>query len=92
MTAAERIYQLVNSLPAEQVNEILDFAESLCQKQTSSGLLAPQLSLRQIAALPLEQRHQLLASSIAATADDFKTDPELVEFSLLDTADWIEDD
>jgi hypothetical protein len=92
MTAVERIHQLVNSLPAEQVNEILDFAESVYRKQTSSRTPAPRPSLRQIAALPLEQRHQLLASSIAATADDFKTDPELVEFSLLDTADWIEDD
>jgi hypothetical protein len=36
MTAAERIHQLVNALPAEQVNEILDFAEFIYQKQASS--------------------------------------------------------
>jgi hypothetical protein len=35
MTAAERIHQLVDSLPAEQVNEILDFAEFLYQKQAN---------------------------------------------------------
>lgn len=33
MTAAERIYELIQSLPAEQVSEILDFAEFLYEKQ-----------------------------------------------------------
>jgi hypothetical protein len=37
MTAAERIYQLANSLPAEQVDKILDFAEFLYQKQLAQG-------------------------------------------------------
>ena len=37
MTAAERIYELVNALPAEQVSEILDFAEFLYQKQATQS-------------------------------------------------------
>ncbi len=30
----------------------------------------------------------MLASSIAATAQDFLEDPELTEFSVLDGEDW----
>ena len=43
-----------------------------------------QLSLQEIARLPVAERHRLLASSIAATAEDFANDPELTEFSVLD--------
>lgn len=47
-----------------------------------------KLSLQQIAALPVEQRHKLLAQSIATTAEDFFKDPSLTEFSVLDGEDW----
>jgi antitoxin FitA len=47
-----------------------------------------KLTLRAIAVMPLEARHQILAQSISATADDFLNIPELTEFSVLDTADW----
>ena len=40
-------------------------------------------SLREIAALPVAERHKLLVPFIAATAEDFLTDPELTEFSGL---------
>ncbi len=40
-------------------------------------------SLREIAALPIAERHKLLVPFIAATAEDFLTDPELTEFSGL---------
>lgn len=33
MTAAEKLYQLLQILPEEQINEILNFAEQLHQKQ-----------------------------------------------------------
>ena len=33
MTAAERLYQLIQSLPESQINEVLHFAEFLHQKQ-----------------------------------------------------------
>ncbi|WP_082127372.1 UPF0175 family protein [Calothrix sp. 336/3] len=42
-----------------------------------------QLSLRQIAALPVEERHRLLVPFIAATAEDF-LDPEFAEFPMLE--------
>ncbi len=35
MNAVDRIYEIVQSLPAEQVNAILDYAEFLHQKQIS---------------------------------------------------------
>lgn len=33
MTAAERLYQLIQTLPEEQLNEVLHFAEFLQQKK-----------------------------------------------------------
>ena len=38
-----------------------------------------KLSLQEIAALPIEERHKLLVPFIAATAEDFFNDPELTE-------------
>lgn len=37
MTAAERLYQLIQSLPESQINEVLDFAEFLYQKQLATS-------------------------------------------------------
>lgn len=34
MTAAEKLYQLIQTMPEEQINEILHFAEFLQHKQT----------------------------------------------------------
>ena len=47
-----------------------------------------KLSLRQIAALPISERHKVLAYSIALTAEDFFHDSDLTEFSVLDGEDW----
>lgn len=46
--------------------------------------LAQLPSLQQLAALPLVERHQVLAASVAATAQDFLADPDLTEFANLD--------
>jgi len=35
MTAAERLYQVLQTLPDSQINEVLNFAEFLQQKQLS---------------------------------------------------------
>lgn len=90
-------------LPNAQQQEVLDFVEFLVQKsgrlkQVSSEDLdysissttqeKKQLSLQEIAKLPVEERHKLLAPYIAATAEDFLNDPELTEFSVLDGEDW----
>jgi len=96
MTAADRIYAIVQALPAAQVSQVLDFAEFLYQKQLTQRQTNPSVAippgtltgLRGIAKLPLAERHQILARSIAATAQDFLTDPELTEFAVLDGEDW----
>lgn len=49
-----------------------------------------KMSLQQIAALPLTERHKLLSAAIALTAEDFVNAPELTEFSILDGEDWDE--
>ncbi|MEZ2226761.1 MAG: DUF2281 domain-containing protein [Microcoleus sp.] len=35
MTAAEKLYQLIQALPENQINEVLNFAEFLYQKKLS---------------------------------------------------------
>lgn len=80
---------LVNlrQLPLAKQQEVLDFTELLRQK-TVSVFSAHKPTLREISAMPLSERHKILASSIAATAHDFSTDPELTEFAALDFEDW----
>lgn len=85
-------------LPDEKQQEVLNFIEFLVQKteqkmqlfsQASSTIKQrKQLSMQQIARLPVAERHQLLAPFIAATAEDFLNDLELTEFSVLDGEDW----
>ena len=56
----------------------------MTQQQSNSK---PKIFLRQIAVLPIKERHKLLAQSVAATAEDFLNDPDLT-FSVLDGEDW----
>ncbi len=85
-------------LPDEKQQEVLNFIKFLVQKteqkmqfssQVSSTIKQKkQLSMQQIARLPVAERHQLLAPFMAATAEDFLNDLELTEFSVLDGEDW----
>jgi hypothetical protein len=77
----------LRQLPPEKQQEVLDFAEFLRQKILSSPAPSTNPSLRQLANLPLSQRHRVLEPFIADTAEDFKTDPELIEFAVLDSED-----
>jgi hypothetical protein len=88
-------------LPKEKQQEVLDFVQFLVQKNiqitplsSDSSITQPvlTLSLQEIARLPVTERHQILAPFIAATAEDFLTDPELTEFSVLDGEDWENND
>jgi hypothetical protein len=81
------ILETLRQLPPDKQQQVLDFTEFLRHKLHPSAPSAP-LTMRQIVALPLQERHQILASSIAATAQDFLNDPELTEFSTLDAEDW----
>jgi hypothetical protein len=73
----------LRQLPPEKQQEVLEFTEVLQQKLTTTKTSSP--SLKEIAAMPLTQRHQHLAQFIPQTATDFLTDPKLTEFSVLDT-------
>ncbi len=83
----QSILENLRQLPPEKQQEVLDFAEFLRQKLTSTPITSKP-TLRAIASMSLAERHKILAPSIAATAHDFLTDPELTEFSVLDTEDW----
>lgn len=80
--------------PSKQ-EAVLDFARSLGTSQSESPSSHAQqnpppltLSLQQIAKLPVRDRNQLLTPYVAAMAEDFQTDPELTEFSVLDREGW----
>ena len=85
-------------LPKEKQQEVLDFVQFLVQKNiqitplsSDSSITEPVVtlsSLQEIARLPVTERHQILAPFIPATAEDFLSDPELTEFSILDGEDW----
>jgi hypothetical protein len=85
----QSILQNLRSLPIAKQQQVLKFTERL--RETLPIAVKP--SLREIAAMPLAQRNQYIAPFIQKTADDFLSDPELTEFSVLDTEDWeVEDD
>ncbi|MEG4576064.1 DUF2281 domain-containing protein [Microcoleus sp. N3A4] len=99
----QAVLENLRQLPTEKQQELLDFAQFLVQKaeqkkqlpsesseSNSSSTTAPtlKLSLREIASLPIAERHKILAPYMAATAEDFVTYPELTEFSVLDGEDW----
>ena len=99
----QAVLENLRQLPRDKQQEVLDFAQFLVQKaeqkkqlpsesseSNSSSTTAPslKLSLRQIASLPIAERHKILAPYMAATAEDFLTYPELTEFSVLDGEDW----
>ena len=99
----QAVLENLRQLPREKQQEVLEFAQFLVQKadhkkqlpsesseSNSSSTTQPtlKLSLREIASLPIAERHKILAPYMAATAEDFLTYPELTEFSVLDGEDW----
>jgi hypothetical protein len=92
----QAILENLRSLSHDKQKEVLDFVQFLVQKTANQKQLvneavsAPpkRLSLQEIARLPIAERHKILEPFMAATAEDFLTDPELTEFSVLDGEDW----
>ena len=99
----QAVLENLRLLPAEKQQEVLDFVQFLVKKAeqknpfpsdnseyNSLSITQPalKLSLREIARLPIAERHKILAPYMAATAEDFLTNPELTEFSVLDGEDW----
>ncbi len=90
-------------LPNEKQQEVLDFVEFLVRKIRRSEQVGSeglndnilstiqqkeQLSMQEIAKLPVKERHKILIPYIALTSEDFIQDKELTEFSVLDSEDW----
>ncbi len=86
----ETLLATVRSLSPVQQQAVLSFARSL-QPAASQTLTPLNLSLQQLAKLPLSERYRFLSAYIPATAQDFVTDAELTEFSVLDFEDWEDD-
>jgi hypothetical protein len=91
----QTLLETVRSLSPSKQEAVLHFARSLKTSQSESLSSHTQqnpppltLSLQQIAKLPVRDRNQLLTPYVFAMAEDFQTDPELTEFSVLDTEDW----
>ena len=81
----------LRQLSPSQQQEVANFTEFLRQK-FAAVTRESRLSLQELAKLPIRERHQYLQASVAATAEDFETDPELTEFAVLDAENWeIED-
>jgi Protein of unknown function (DUF2281) len=92
MGLEKAVLENLRLLPPEKQQEVLDFVEFLRQK-FAERLISPHPSLEQIAALTVVERRKLLAPYIPDTAEDFRTDPALTEFSVLDTEGWeLEDE
>lgn len=100
------VLENLRQLPTEKQEEVLDFVQFLVQKalqkkqlpsEGSESNISPttqpplQRSLTEIARLPIAERHKILAPYMAATAEDFLTDRELTEFSVLDGEDFLID-
>jgi len=73
------------ALPKEKQQEVLSFVEAIAHNLQGSkdGTAAEAIesatrpSMQEIARLTVAERHKILAPYIAATAEDFLTDPEL---------------
>ena len=81
----EQMLETWQSLSQTQQEAVLHFARSLQETSTNQP---SSLSLQKIAKLSIVERHKILAAYIPDTAQDFLSDPELTEFSILDSEDW----
>ncbi|MEO1792624.1 MAG: hypothetical protein AAFR25_10425 [Cyanobacteria bacterium J06629_19] len=76
-------------LAANHKKYIAEYMEEKYPRYASDEM--PQPSLQEIAQLPINERHLLLAKQVAKTAEDFANDPALTEFSEIDLSDWSAD-
>jgi hypothetical protein len=81
----QTLLQTVRSLPNDKQEAVLLFACSL-----QSSPLPLSYSLLELAKLPIAERNAFLAPYIPLMAEDFRADPALTEFEMLDLEDWEE--
>ncbi len=82
-----------NLPPGERVSITIDLPAETngSAHSASTAAKSPYPSALDLLELPLEERHRILAQSVAEAAEAFRTDPELMEFSALDGEDWKDD-
>ncbi|MGD1716941.1 hypothetical protein [Dapis sp. BLCC M172] len=89
----ERVVPNATPTPEPLLSELTGDLIGAIDSQAVAMESPTRLSMREIARLPVAERHKILAPYIAATAEDFLNDPELTEFSVLDGEDWeLEDE
>lgn len=79
-----------NLPPGQQVSvtiEVPDVPSAAPEVEAESGTASYPTAL-DLMQLPLEERHRVLAQTVAEAAEAFRGDPELMEFSALDGEDW----
>lgn len=81
----QTLLRTVRSLPHDKQEAVLLFARSL-----QSPPLPLSYSLLELAKLPIAERNAILAPYIPLMAEDFRADPALTEFEMLDLEDWEE--
>jgi hypothetical protein len=89
-TMQQAIVETVQILSLAQQEQVLSFAQSLSNTTPLSNIMPMKPSLRKLAMLPVAEQHRILANYVPMMAEDFRNDPELTEFSVLDGEDWVE--
>lgn len=86
MNIEQAVLDNLRNLSNEKQQQVLDFVQFLVHKtkhvEQPTSQVKTKMSLQEIAKLPLEERHKIIAPYVAAMAEDFLNDPELTEFSV----------
>jgi hypothetical protein len=79
-----------NLPPGERVSITIEVPEASkgAAREATPQDQSQHLTALDLLQLPLEERHRILAQSVAEAAEAFRTDAELMEFSALDAEDW----
>ncbi|HEY7358251.1 MAG TPA: AbrB/MazE/SpoVT family DNA-binding domain-containing protein [Ktedonobacterales bacterium] len=80
-------------LAVQQVGEEIVLRRAAPESEERPRFAGPYPTAAELMQLPLEERHRLLAAAAAEAAEEYRTNPELMEFSTaLDGEDWEEMD
>lgn len=88
----QQLLSAVEQMPEADLLHFVQEVSEICDRRKIVRVQAqkfrPDLSLSAIAKLPVKERNQILAAYVPKMAEDFQNDPELTEFSVLDSEDW----
>lgn len=88
----QQLLAVVEQMPEAELRHFVQEVSEICDRRKipviQSPIISQPLSLSTIAKLPVKERNQILAAYVPKMAEDFQNDPELTEFSVLDSEDW----